>query len=239
MGSKISCQANGTPTVNIDGVEIEILGDEYSERMVRALSGGSYERRERAILKRAIAAGDRILELGAATGLIAMLAARIVGPQNVIAFEANPRMIDRAKQNFVRNGLHDIRLENAILQNATLWKGPGSKVKFYIASDFWSSRAVQGANTVDVVFVPSQCLEEVIRDNQINVLICDIEGGEIDLLMNAEVMQIKTIMFETHREFVGEEATNQLIDRLIKCGFGIDATASEAGVVLMHRGVSS
>jgi ubiquinone/menaquinone biosynthesis C-methylase UbiE len=80
MDAKEPPQKNSTPAVNIDGVEIEIHANEYSERMVRALSGGRYERKERSLLPTIIAPGDRVLEVGGATGLIAMLTAEIVGP---------------------------------------------------------------------------------------------------------------------------------------------------------------
>lgn len=235
MDAKALPQKSSTPTVNIDGVEIEIYANQYSERMVRALSGGRYERKERALLPTIIAPGDHVLELGGATGLIAMLAAKIVGPRNVLTIEANPYIVDRAKQNFLRNGLQDIKIENAVPQNAALWKGPGSSVEFYISCDFWSSRLLPGPNTVDVVTVPTCCLEDLIRDNLINVLICDIEGAEVDLLMKADVSQIGTLMFETHHNFVSEEATNRLLERLINCGFRINPVASGEGIVLMQR----
>ena len=235
MDAKAPPQKSFTPTVNIDGVEIEIHVNEYSERMVRALSGGRYEHKERALLPAILAPGDHVLELGGATGLIAMLAAKIVGPQNVLTVEANPYIVDHAKQNFLRNGLQDIKIENAVLQNAVLWKGPGSSVKFYISRDFWSSRLLPGPDTVDVVTIPTRCLEDLIRHSLINVLICDIEGAEVDLLMKADVSQIDTLMFETHHNFVSEESTNRLIERLINCGFRINLVAFGEGIVLMQR----
>jgi FkbM family methyltransferase len=235
MDAKEPAQNSSMPAANIDGVEIEIHDGEYSERMVRALTGGRYEHKERALLPNAVTPGDRVLEVGSATGLIAMLAAKIVGPRNVLTVEANPRMVDRAKRNFSRNGLQDIEIENAVLQNAALWKGPGSTVEFYISSDFWSSRLLPGPDTVEAVTVPTRCLEELIHDNCINVLICDIEGAEVDLLMGADVSLISTLMLETHPNFVGEELTHGLIERLVNCGFRIDLIASGEGVVLMRR----
>jgi FkbM family methyltransferase len=239
MGADECSAKTSMPIVNIDGVEIDICQNEYSERMVRVLRGGRYEWKERAILANAVAPGDRVLEIGSATGLIAMLAAKIVGPDNVLAFEGNPHMVDRAKHNFARNGLQDIKIENAILQCATLWKGSGSSVEFYISSDFWASRLVAGSDTVDRVAVPTRCLEQLLGDHRINVLLCDIEGGEVELLMDADLSHISTIMLETHRNIVGEESTNRLIDRLTNCGFGVDQAASGDGVVLFHRSGSS
>jgi FkbM family methyltransferase len=227
---------NSARTVKIDGVEIEIHEEEYSERMVRALSGGGYERNERALLPSVVAAGDHVLEVGGATGLIAMLAAKVVGPENVVTVEANPYIVTHAKQNFLRNGLQAIKIENAVLQNAALWKGPGSTVKFYISCDFWASRLLQGPDIVDVVPVPTRCLEDLIRDNCVNVLICDVEGAEIDLLMEADISQISTLMFETHRYLVTKEATDRLIERLIDCEFHVDPLASGDPIVVMRRG---
>jgi Methyltransferase FkbM domain len=86
-----------------------------------------------------------------------------------------------------------------------------------------------------VVAVPTRCLEDLIRDNRINVLICDIEGAEIDLLMKADISRISTIMFETHHNLVTKEATDRLIERLINCGLRIDPLAPGDPIVVMRR----
>jgi FkbM family methyltransferase len=237
MDAKEPPQKNSAPTVNIGGVEIEIHDKEYSERMVRALSSGGYEGKERALLPSVVAPGDHVLEVGGATGLIAMLSAKIVGPRNVLTVEANPYIVKHARQNFLRNGLQAIKIENAVLQNAALWNGPESTVKFYISCDFWASRLLQGPDIVDVVTVPTRCLEDLIRENRINVLICDIEGAEIDLLMEADVSQISTLMFETHHHIVTKEATDRLIERLIDCKFYVDPLTSGDSIVVMRRDV--
>jgi FkbM family methyltransferase len=173
---------------------------------------------------------------------MAMLSARIVGQQNVITFEGNPQMVDHAKKNFALNGLSGIRIENAVLQNASKWGGAGHTLEFHVTRHFWGShlappgKSAPASNVVAVHEVPTLCLEDIIRESNSNVLICDIEGGEIDLLFEADLSAIDTIMMEIHYGPAGEGPTNRLIKRLINRGFSLDLEETGKGVLLLHRG---
>ena len=60
--------------------------------------------------------GQRVLDLGAGVGDIAMLAARIVGPSGkVVAIERDARTIDRARSRAAEAGLHNIEFVQADL----------------------------------------------------------------------------------------------------------------------------
>lgn len=222
-------------TVEIAGLKIALDRDNYSDVMIKTLTLGSYEERERQILPHALAPGDRVLEVGGAIGVVTMLAARIVGAANVLTFDGNPRMVEDARRNFDLNGFHDIQVRNAILKNAASWKGPDETVDFFVSRNFWASGLTLRNSSVAKVQVPACSLEAVIAEHRANVLICDIEGGELELLPQADLSAIDTIMMEVHY-FAGEEATNRMVRRLIASGFSIDLAVSGDGVILLHRG---
>ena len=54
--------------------------------------------------------------------------ARLVGPENVFAYEANPAPIHTARRNFDRNRLN-VELTNAILINRQHYEGAGSRAR--------------------------------------------------------------------------------------------------------------
>jgi ubiquinone/menaquinone biosynthesis C-methylase UbiE len=64
---------------------------------------------ERVFREAGMTAGQRVLDLGAGVGDVAMIAARIVGPSgDVVAIELDARTIDRARRRAVEAGVHNI-----------------------------------------------------------------------------------------------------------------------------------
>jgi hypothetical protein len=111
-------------------------------------------------------------------------------------------------------------------------------LKFTVLKDFWASHigtGRPGSHLVAIIDVPILCLEHEIAAHRANVLIIDIEGGEIDLLDRADLSPIRLIIMETHYWAVGAEATDKMIRRLIYQGFDIDVSISRDGVVVLRR----
>lgn len=77
--------------------------------------------RERAFRERltelaGVRPGDSVLDVGCGTGTLAITAKRRVGPSGaVVAIDASPEMIDRAKQKALKAGV-DVRFETAIVE---------------------------------------------------------------------------------------------------------------------------
>jgi hypothetical protein len=89
-------------------------------------------------------------------------------------------------------------------------------VDFYIAKHFWASRlraSEHDENILKKVRVPVFCLENEVETHRANVLICDIEGGEVDLLMRSDLGGITKIIIETHYGFAGERETDEMPSR--------------------------
>ena len=222
--------------VEFDGLTIFIDNANYAPEIRRQLRSGTYERRERMLALQFLTGGDRVLEVGTAIGIVAMTAARMVGPENVATFDANPDILADAEANFRRNDL-GIKARCGVLVNRRSFT-PGSTLPFYVDNAFWASRLIAPADPAAVVKtldIPTFCLEDEIARGAANVLICDIEGGEVDLLGEADLTGVRLILMETHYGFVGEAPTDAMLRKLINDGFSIQVGASGDGVLALRR----
>jgi FkbM family methyltransferase len=210
---------------------------QYGDKIGASIDEGYYELRERGLAGKYIKPGDRVLEVGTAIGVVTMSAARIVGAQNVSTFDANPDIVADAKANFVRNGLAEINAQVGVLKNRNFYR-PGDHAKFYVAEAFWASRlngSPSAKGYVKTVDVPVFCLEDELQRTNANVMIVDIEGGEADLLSQADLSQIRLIIMETHYWSVGERKIDAMVASLTAAGFAMDLMASRDQVIVLRK----
>jgi FkbM family methyltransferase len=217
--------------IDFDGFKLRIRY-EYDDTIKSVLSLGSYEGMERAALRHVLEPPDRVVEVGSAIGALALTAARIVGPDAVFTYEANPDLVDDSRYNFQLNNM-SINTINAVLY-------PRSRplisqcVPFYVHQQFWASSLQPQPNAVKIVSVPLRCLEDEIEAARANVLVCDIEGGELDLLSHANLTAINKIIMEVHYN-AGKDATHAMIRRFMSSGFNPDFSISAYNTVVMRR----
>jgi FkbM family methyltransferase len=221
----------------IGGFHVFVDDVNYGGKVRRALDNGAYEGKERELVSKFVKSTDRVIEVGTAVGVVSMTAASIVGPQNVLTFDANPHIVADAKENFARNGFEDINGNVAVLVCRKNF-GDGKMFDFHISKEFWASRLYVGSNNADIVEtvrINTRCLEDEIEKHRANVLICDIEGGEIDLLSEADLSAIRLIIIETHYWAVGELPTDKMISRLIAQGFYLHLGVSGGNISVLRR----
>jgi FkbM family methyltransferase len=217
----------------IDGFDVFIDRD-YAPEIRQSLVNGWYERRERNLVCQLLSPGDRVLEVGAAIGLVAMTAAAIVAPENVLTFDANPAMVADAGANFARNEMAIEARCGALVARSRYVEG--QRLAFQVSPSFWASRLGEVSEDAShTIQIPTFCLEDEIAGMRANALICDIEGGEIDLLTHADLEGIRLIIMETHTWAVGAERTGAMVRKLILEGFSIDVDASGQGVLALRR----
>lgn len=227
--------------LNIGALQVFADEERYSLPIIRSLEDGGYEAPERSILYTALRPQDRVLEIGTAVGVLSMTAASIVGPQNVVTYEANPYILEDARRNFTVNGFDAIRSFNAVLQARAKMAGVPPTMPFAVSRDFWASRlgaTIDDPDIVDVVDVPTASLEDAIEAHRANFLVCDIEGGEADLLLQADLGSIDTIVIETHYWAAGKRAISDLVRKFTMDGFDIDLDLSAHHVSCFRRGLS-
>jgi FkbM family methyltransferase len=210
----------------------------YGLKVVEALQTADYELEERRLTEEMLLPADRVLEVGTGIGVVSMAAADRTSPAQVRTFDGNPYIVADAKKNFAFNGKDGITATVGVLRSRAHLKPSEKTLKFTVLKDFWASHIGSGrpgSHLVEIVDVPILCLEHEIAAHRANVLIIDIEGGEIDLLDGADLSPIRLIIMETHYWAAGVEATDKMIRDLIYQGFNIDVSLSRYGVVVLRR----
>ena len=229
----------GTSVIQLGGFDVFARADRYGDLMIDALRKGRYEAHERRLARDLLNYGDRVLEVGTAIGVVTMTAASIVGAENIMTFDANPQIVSDAQENFALNDLAGIASHVGVLANRGSEILARQTVPFGIARQFWASRLFANGNEpdiVDMVEVKTVCLEGKIAEHRATALICDIEGGETELLTGADLTGIRTIIMETHTRRAGVELTNAMMRKLIgQDGFNLDLGRSGAHVVGLQR----
>ncbi|MDE8350303.1 MAG: FkbM family methyltransferase [Acidocella sp.] len=224
--------------LNLGGFQLFVDTLNYDPAIITALRQQSYESNEFRLVKKWLQPTDRVIEGGTAIGVISMAAASIVGAPHVMTFDANPAIVADAQANFANNGLSGIQARAGILKNRQHIEANNPAVDFFISREFWRSRLSQGEDHADIVAkisVSVFCLEDEIARHNANVIICDIEGGEVDLFDGADLSAIRLIIVETHDWLTGLPAVDALVRRLVFAGFTIDVRDSGNNVAVFRR----
>lgn len=208
-------QLMNSRTVKLDGVRVEARAQTVGVDVRNEIIRGSYEFAERKLLRRIVRPGDNIVEIGAGIGAIGLLAARLVGAENVTSFEANPALEAIIRKNYDLNNSHPALVMKAV----TLDGGP---VSFYVTSNLLSSSVHERGKHTQVE-VASVALRDVIAEYNPTVLILDVEGAEAQLLPPTDLRNVRALLVEMHPNVVGGTAIKDMEKSLLEKGFQIRA----------------
>lgn len=200
-------------TVTLDGVRIDAretaIGPDVRDQLLR----GDYEYAERRLLRDLLRPGDRVVEMGAGIGAVGLLAAKIVGAQNVWSYEANPALRQVIEGNHARNDLHP----GLDMRGVTSDGGP---VTFFV-TDVMLSSSLSRRDTAREVEVEGVAIADVLRERCPTVLVLDVEGAETTLLPGAPLDGVRALLVETHANVTGQSAIDEMIAALAAQGFRI------------------
>lgn len=189
-------------------------------RIRSLLREGTYEHKEAEAVKKLVKPGDVVMELGAGIGFMSTLVATKTPAASVHSFEANPQLMPYIAQVHALNGV-----TNAHVTNAVLGDNEGS-APFYIRKNFLASSLdpMEDGEDCTQVEVPTRDVNAVIKELQPTVLVCDIEGAEVDLLPKMDLSTLRAVVIETHPQWIGKAG----IQKIFRC---LDA----AGLVFFPR----
>lgn len=208
-------------TVPFDGFRLIGYRRGVPKGMIHALLAGDYERPERRAVKEVVRPGDRVVDIGACLGVVSLTAARIVGADNIVAFEPNPWAAAVATANFALNGL-PVALERAAVGAAA------GIATLAIDRRSWLGASL-GGSLERRVEVPVLSIASVITAHRPTVLVLDAEGMEAEILPACPMHDLKAVVVEFHRSALGPEAVGKLQQLLAAQGFHRDARLSTSG----------
>ena len=189
--------------------------------------GGVYELAEAALVQACVKPGDRVLEIGAGTGFIGLLSARICGAENVNSFEANPAMEQVIRGNYALNGITPTLHMKAVTPD-------GQPITFHSADNLVSSSVFDRNLEGKKVTVESEALDTLIQQLAPTVIVIDAEGAEIDLMAGTDFGSVDRIIMELHPHIVGQPAVDEMLQGLSDKGFEVTERVEKN--VLLVRG---
>ncbi|MEO1490912.1 MAG: FkbM family methyltransferase [Pseudomonadota bacterium] len=201
----------------------------------RPLRKGRYEGGECLAVEIVVGRGDRVLELGTGIGLVSTKAAMAEGVERVLTFEANPSLIPVIREIHHLNGVAD-RIE---VVNGLVTRGEAPEtLPFYRRGDFWASSLSPDAGAyVDQVDVATHDFDAVLADLKPTVVVCDIEGAELDLFDGADLASARFVIMEIHPKVYGAEGVRRIFDNMSAKGFGYSPKVSRGGTVVTFERV--
>lgn len=223
-------RSNSKTSVDYHGLTIPLKREGMSASVVMAILSNSYEDPEIRGLRRVVRPGDRVLELGTGLGVVSALAARAAAPGGqVLSYEANPDIIPDTLAFLSHHGISNVEIRNAVLI-------PGAKVgetrNFHLASSFsvGSLMGGDGRRSRAVISVPAEDLNKVVAEFEPDVLLCDIEGAEIDLIPALDANRIRAVVIELHPDRLSVNQLDNIRAALSRCGL-LPSTPAPGGTV--------
>jgi len=219
---------------DLRGISLEIPDTALSQPLREALAGGQYEGAESRAVALNLAAGDRVLELGAGAGYLSVQIARRIGPGNLLAVEAHPGMAQVVRDNLERNGIAGAKvLEGAVVPDVH----DAATIAFHPAPAFWASALsppgpIPGGGGV---VVPALRLGDLFRRHRPDTVILDIEGGE-ELLFDAPWPDhVRLVILEIHPRRYPASSVRAIFDCLSISGLAYSVNGSRGSVVVFER----
>lgn len=180
-------------TYKVDGLDLVIPFDMTNIRFRGQFPINFYEKQERRYLKQFLPKNATVLELGACLGVVSCITNRLLEhPERHVVVEANPNVIPVIEENKARNqcGFH---IEHCIVSNNPV-------NTFFIGKNILtSSNRRQSTEKITVAGKKVADLEQKYGLN-FDVLMMDIEGGELDFLREnrEKLSELNTIFVEIH-----------------------------------------
>lgn len=196
-------------------------------RIRRQLRMNEYETKETDAAMRTVRPGDRVIELGGGVGYMSTLVATKRQVASVHVFEANPNLIPYIHAVHAANGVTNATVTNAIL-------GPRKgKVDFYVREPMLGSsmQVLEGEVDPPATKVDVLNAKKTFKDVGANVLICDIEGAEADLIPQLDLTGLRAAIIETHPQWIGPEGMNRVMRAFMDAGLAYYHRASQGKVI--------
>ncbi|MEX0340355.1 MAG: FkbM family methyltransferase [Arenibacterium sp.] len=211
-------------------------GEYVTASEARRMAAGNYEGAEIRGALHVVRDGDVVLELGAGIGLVGAVIARNRAVRHVYAFEANPDLMRACRWLYRLNRLRKrMTLRNEVMVSAP--ERPAT-LPFYRDAAFRSSSLLASDRAQSVVDVPTADFNAFCLEFGPDVLVADIEGGELELLRYADLSGFRAVVIEFHGNRYGRVGLDACKAILLAAGFKKVKEKSTPRVWTLERGDS-
>ncbi|MBR9894587.1 FkbM family methyltransferase [bacterium] len=222
------------PFLHSRGLKIPKHPQITTGRVRGAIREETYERKECDAVSRVVHAGDRVLELGGGIGYMSTLLSVKRKVAQVVSYEANPALIPYIASVHAANEVKNVEVRNALLTAEG-----GDPVDFHVRRNFLASsmdREADPESITETVQIDQHRLSDVLEEVQPDVLVCDIEGAEADLLPAGDWSGLRCAIIELHPQWIGQSGVQAVFDAMQRAGLTYFPKASEAKVVTFRKG---
>ena len=221
-------------TILYQGLEVSLTRSGMNPELVLAMKSEAYEYPEIRGLKRALCSGDRVLELGSGLGIITALAGRAVAPEGkVLSFEANLAMISDTKKFLADHGISNVELRHSVLVPKAK---KDEKRDFHLTRSFASNSLLPSDKTVhEVISVPAVQLNDIMAEFKPTVLVCDIEGGELELIPALDASGLRAVVMELHPDRLSVAQLAEIDAALAAHGLIPNHSPALGGTVILYE----
>lgn len=198
--------------------------------LTRKVSGllrkNGYERALTDAALKATGAGDTVLDLGCGLGFVSGMLARRRKVAAIHAYDGNATLLTYAEAMLATNGIKNVTLTHAVLGKRK------SKVPFFVRTAFAASslKPVKDEQAQETS-VEMHNLKSTLTTLKPTVIICDIEGGEADLLDGASLKGVRHLVIKLHPDHIGHEGMRNVFQSVSAAGLAYDARTSSGRIV--------
>ena len=205
-------RALNSKKIQIDGIWVTTDPSLVTPTVRRRLFSGEYEAHERQLIKNILTDDSIVLEVGTGVGLISIACRQLAKNGRVVSYEANPSAEKIIRENYRLNGLKpELEMEAVTVD--------GKNVDFFIDENILSSSMIDRNRGDNKTTVKSQKFSEVLEKLQPDTIIMDVEGAEVELLVNHNLSSVENIVVELHPHIVGQIAVEKMNIDLRSNGF--------------------
>jgi FkbM family methyltransferase len=215
----------------VGDIVIEAPKPPVSKSVRKSLRRNDYETAETYLVRHLVRPGNTVLDLGSGLGLTSIAAAKASGNGRVVGYEADPVIAPLAEKNVRRNG---VQVE---IRNKAIAKEKGI-CEFYVRRSFPASSLFpfKGSKKIRI---EADAAQDVIDEIQPDVIICDIEGIEKEVLVGANLSSVHRLIVEVHPQVIGLLGVLRCVQYLAASGLSLIESLCLGQVLVFDRDGSS
>lgn len=180
------------------GLRVSVSSDVVTDPILDSLWKDDYEAPELLALAGLMRPTDTVLELGAGMGVVSGVMAKRFPQSHFTSYEANPALVPVIAALHKQNGINNVTVRSALVAPAKT----GTTRNFRIHRHFTESSLVAESADQGLVSVAVHDPDRVIAELQPDLLLCDIEGGEEELIPLLPMSGLRAAVIELHPNIV-------------------------------------